>query len=50
MKDSVKSWPTDYPDQIDGMDCLFLTDMLPLRTCVIELTGKGGLITTLFVC
>jgi len=23
MKDSVKSWPTDYPDQIDGMDCLF---------------------------
>jgi len=50
MKDFAEFWPTDYPDQIDGMGCLFFTDMLPLRACVIELISKGGLITTLFVC
>jgi hypothetical protein len=50
MKDLAKSWPTDYLDQIDGMDCLFLTDMLPLQACVIELASEGGLMTTLFVC
>lgn len=50
MKDFAKFWPMDYPDQIGGIDCLFLTNMLPLRACVIELASKGGLTTTLFIC
>ena len=48
MKDLEKYWLKDYPDQIDGMNCLFLTDMLPLRACVIQLTSNGVLITTPF--
>jgi hypothetical protein len=50
MKDSAKSWPTDYLDQIDEMDCLFVKDMLPLRACIIELTSRGRLTDTIFVC